>query len=263
MARVVITGSTRGLGFALANSFLETGDDVTISGRNRKHLDEAMFRLSKYGEHVHSTVCDVKEWGDLFRLWSDASEKWGQIDIWINNAGINQPYENLWDIAPEAVENIFKTNLMATIYASQIVMQEMIKQGFGAIYNVEGFGSNGMQRKGLNLYGTTKRALTYFTDALAKEARNTQVRIGILSPGMMVTDFLKDGEGNILAREETVKIFNILGDKPETVAKFLVERIKQNPPNGSHIEWLTNTKAAMRFAKSRFIKRNLFEDSKS
>ncbi len=262
MARIVITGSTRGLGFALAHSFLEAGDDVTISGRNHNHLDEAMIRLSKYGEHVHASLCDVKEWGDLFRLWTEASEKWGKIDIWINNAGINQPYEYLWDIAPEAVENIVKTNLMATIYASQMVMQEMIKQGFGAIYNVEGFGSNGMQRKGLNLYGTTKRALTYFTDALAKEAADTPVKVGVLSPGMMVTDFLKDGEGKILAREETVKIFNILGDRPETVAKFLVERIKQNPANGAHIEWLTNTKAAMRFAKSRFIKRDLFNEPK-
>ena len=259
MAHVVITGSSRGLGLALANQFLEAGDSVTISSRHHKHLDAAMERLAPFGDRVHATLCDVKEWGEIYRLWSEALSRHGKVDIWINNAGINQPYDKLWEISPESVDIIVKTNLLAAIYASQLVMQEMLKQGFGAIYNVDGFGSTGMHRTGLNLYGTTKRALTYFTDGLAKEAADSPVRIGVLSPGMMVTDFIKNEQGEIIAREETMKIFNILGDKPETVAKFLVGRIKQNPPNGAHIEWLTNTKAAIRFAKSRIVKRNLFD----
>ncbi len=259
MARIVITGSTRGLGYALAHEFLRVGDVVTISGSHEKRLADAVERLSSFGNRRQGCLCDVRNPDDIRRLWDTASEQFGGVDLWINNAGINQPYENLWQITHNTIHTILSVNLEAAIQGSLVAMNKMLQQGYGAIYNVEGFGSNGMQRKGLNLYGTTKRALTYFTDALAKEATDTSIRVGILSPGMMVTDFLRGSDGTLMGDKDTEKIFNILGDKPETVARFLVERLKDNPPNGTHITWLTKKKAVFRFMKSRFVKRNLFD----
>jgi short-subunit dehydrogenase len=127
----------------------------------------------------------------------------------------------------------------------------MLGQGPGAIYSMEGLGSNDMIQIKTILYGTTKRALTYFMQGLAKELKGTGVIAGRLSPGMMLTDFITkapDGEpSEVMSMVEFKKIFNILADKPETVAGYLVPRMLKNKRNGAQITWLTNRKAAWRF----------------
>ena len=114
------------------------------------------------------------------------------------------------------------------------------------------------------MYGTSKRAITYFTEALAKESeeRNTGVIIGKLSPGIMITEFITNALGNkekINLSEKTKKVYNILGDYPDVVAKFLVGEILSNTKNNCKIEWLTTKKAAWRFMTSMFNKRDFFK----
>lgn len=258
MSSVVITGSSRGLGLAMAERFLHAGYDVTISGRSEEALLAVTHRFQLYEGHILPVVCDVRDRRDIIRLWESAVERFGSIDIWINNAGINQPDVHLWDISPEDVHHVVETNLLGTIYGSQVAMQGMLRQNKGYIFNMEGFGSNNMQQAGLNLYGTTKRALSYFTTALAQEAQGTPVRVGLLSPGMMVTEFITKAEAIINDPEKSRKIFNILGDKPETVADFLVSKIIAGPKNGARIAWLTKPKATYRFLTAAFRKRDLF-----
>ena len=146
---------------------------------------------------------------------------------------------------------------------SKLVFNEMLNQKSGAIYNVEGYGSNDAKMLGLSIYGTSKRAITYFTEALAKESeeRKTEIIIGKLSPGIMITDFIKTALGDkekINLSEKTKKVYNILGDYPDVVANFLVNGILKNTKNGAKIEWLTNRKAAWRFMTSSFNKRDFF-----
>ena len=141
----------------------------------------------------------------------------------------------------------------------------MSKQGHGAIYNIEGYGSNDAMMKGLSIYGTSKRAITYFTQALAKESEQlkTGVLVGRLSPGIMITDFITNAlgdKGKIELPEKTKKVYNILGDYPDVVATFLVENMLKNTKNNAHIEWLTNGKAAWRFMTAGFNKRDFFKD---
>ena len=143
-------------------------------------------------------------------------------------------------------------------------MEEMIKNNGGAIYNVEGYGSNDAKMLGLSIYGTSKRAITYFTEALAKESeeRNTNVIVGKLSPGIMITDFITNALGNkekINLSEKTKKVYNILGDYPDVVARFLVDGMLNNNKNNAKIEWLTTKKAAWRFMTSSFNKRDFFK----
>ena len=146
-------------------------------------------------------------------------------------------------------------------------MKKMIEQGSGAIYNVEGYGSNDATMLGLSVYGTSKRAITYFTEALAKESeeRNTGVIVGKLSPGIMITDFIVTALGDkekINLSEKTKKVYNILGDYPDVVAKFLVDNMLKNTKNNVRIEWLTTGKAMWRFMTSMFNKRDFFKESK-
>ena len=118
-------------------------------------------------------------------------------------------------------------------------------------------------RPGLSIYGTSKRAITYFTEALAKEneEKNTGVVVGRLSPGIMITDFITNALGDkskIELPDKTKKVYNILGDYPDVVAKFLVESMLKNTKNNVKIEWLTTRKAMWRFMTSSFNKRNFF-----
>ncbi len=260
MKSVVITGSSRGLGLAMAERFLESGCQVTLSGRDEGALLRAKQRFSRFQENILTVQCDVQNRHDVLRLWAEATNRFGKVDIWINNAGINQPDIHLWEVPPEDLHSVISTNLIGTIYGSQVAMQGMLRQQNGSIFNMEGFGSNDMQRPGLNLYGTTKRAVTYFTSALAKEAMGTPIKVCLLSPGMMVTDFVTKTNHVLTDRERTRRVFNILGDKPETVARFLVSKMLDGVRNGERIAWLTKRKAAVRFMTASFRKRNLFSD---
>jgi len=261
MKNVIITGSTRGIGFAMAKEFLKSGCNVTLSGRGAIISKELVDELQDFEGKYQYITCNVQNRSQIESLWNNAFEKWGHIDIWINNAGQNCPYEYSYDIEATYVDAIIDTNIKGVIYGSQVAAKNMIIQGGGQIWNMEGLGSNDMIQIKTILYGTTKRALTYFTRALAKELKNTSVKACRLSPGMMLTDFItKTPEGNespILKDKSFQFIFNTLADKPETVATFLVSGILKNNKNDAHVVWLTKSKMMKRFVLSPIIKRKL------
>ena len=261
MKNVVITGSTRGIGFSMAREFLQAGCNVTLSGRGEVLAETTRTTLSPFeGKYIYIS-CNVQNKASLQKLWDASLAQWGRIDIWINNAGQNTPHKFSWETDETYTENVIKTNITGLIYGSQIAAAGMIKQGHGAIYSMEGLGSNNLIQIKTILYGTTKRALTYFMKGLAKELEGTGVIAGRLSPGMMLTDFITkspDGEqSEVIADEKFKKIFNILGDKPETVAKFFIPRIINNTKNDAHVAWLTNRKASWRFMTAGFRKNRM------
>lgn len=259
MKNVVITGSTKGLGLAMAKEFLKQGCNVTISGRDEKKIDA--LRESLKDKNVFFVKCDVSIKEEVEKLWSESAAKWGNVDIWINNAGRNFPHQFIWDVPTAYVDSLLNTNIRGMVYGSQVAAKNMLEQGRGQIWNMEGLGSNDMIQKKTILYGTSKRALTYFTRGLAKELEGTLVTAGRLSPGMMLTDFITktpDGESSPVIKDESFrKIFNILADTPETVAAFFVPRMIENTKNDAHIVFLSNTKAFARFASAPFRKRKL------
>lgn len=156
-------------------------------------------------------------------------------------------------------------DLKGTILCSKLIMKVMKKQHAGQIFNVEGHGSNDATITGLSIYGTSKRAVTYFTESLAHEAKelNTGVLIGKITPGIMITNFINTSLGNgekITLNEKTKKVYNILGDYPETIANYMVDRIIKNKKNNAKIAWLTNRRAAFRFMTAAFNKRDFFKE---
>ena len=269
MKTVVITGSARGLGLEMAKVFRKNNVNVVISDLSMDKLEVAKGELEKIKSlsSVGMQVCDVTKSNDVLGLIEYTKKEYGSIDIWINNAGVNQPEKAIWELSENEIDMVLDVDLKGTIMGSKLVMEEMIKEHNGAIYNVEGYGSNDAKMLGLSIYGTSKRAITYFTEALAKESeeRNTGIIVGKLSPGIMITDFIVTALGNkdkINLSEKTKKVYNILGDYPDVVAKFLVDNMQKNTKNNAKIEWLTNGKAAWRFMTSSFNKRDFFKDSK-
>ncbi|MBR3475189.1 MAG: SDR family oxidoreductase [Oscillospiraceae bacterium] len=267
MKTVVITGSTRGLGFEMARLFRKNGWNLVINGVNPQRLEKAAEELRALpGDGaVEGFAGSVASEEELQGLLDFAVEKFGVLDIWINNAGVNQPMKAIWELSQEEIDAILNIDLRGAILGSRLAARQMEKQPEGGfIYNLEGYGSNDAMMLGLNLYGTSKRAVTHFTVALAKELeeRGSRVKAGRLSPGIMITDFTVKalgGKESIALPEKTKKVYNILGDKPDVVAAHLVKEMLANSKNNAHIQWLTTGKAAWRFMTAGFNKRNFFD----
>lgn len=266
MSTVVITGSTRGLGFELAKNFRKHGYDVMLCGITEQEVAAAIEALGMEPGmgRIDGVKCDVAHLDEVEQLAQATLDRFGAIDIWVNNAGVNQSDRYVWELDEKEIDFLLSVDLKGAINGSTAAARRMLAQGHGAIYNVEGFGSNDAFQPRLSMYGTAKRAVTYFTDAMANEFKDKglPVIIGKLSPGIMITAFLTSAngkDGSTQLSEKTKKVYNILGDYPDVIAEFLTNGMLTNRENGRRIAWLTNRKAAFRFMTAGFNKRNFFD----
>ncbi|MEZ5458916.1 MAG: SDR family oxidoreductase [Steroidobacteraceae bacterium] len=258
---VVVTGSTRGIGLGLAQAFAVRACHVVVNGRTQAAVDAALATLGGVG-HA-GLAADIALPAGAQRLWDVAASLTGRVDIWINNAGLIMPRRVFHEVPFDRVRALVDVNLVGTMACCQTAIAGMLRQGGGDVYNFEGFGSDGMVRPGLTTYGSTKRALRYFTRSLEREYRGSAVRIGTLSPGIVATDMLSTETEGLTAEQlaKTRRIYNILGDRVDTVAPWLAAQVLENRSHGARIAWLTPWKAATRFATARFRPRNIFEAS--
>lgn len=264
MKTVVITGSTKGIGFGLAEEFLKRGCQVVVSGRKQMDAEAAAEQLGQtYGrERILAQACDVGQYAEVQTLWAAAVNHFGQVDIWVSNAGQGHALEKFWALPAGLIESVVRANILGQMYNAKVVISEMLAQGFGAFYMMEGKGADGKVLEGLTLYSATKRGSNYLFDALVKEVEGLPVIVGSLSPGMVVTDLLSQQKDEDSENwERTKKVFNILADKVETVTPWLVEQILANQQNGAAFRWLTGGKAMWRFLTASFNKRDLFAES--
>ena len=264
MKTVVITGSARGFGLEMMNVFREHNFNCVICDINEEELKNGHKILEEmpYEGKVLSYFVDVTNKNTLIHLIENTLSITNSIDIWINNAGVNQPDKYLWELDEITINKLIDIDLKGTIISSNTIIPYMFKQGHGAIYNVEGFGSNDSKLPKLTLYGTAKRGVTYFTESLAKELEEKNILVGKITPGIMLTNFIStalgDGE-KIELSQKNKKIYNILGDYPETIAKNLVPKVINNKKNNAKFVWLTNTRAFSRFITACFKKRDIFK----
>ncbi len=263
MKVIVITGSTRGIGRGLADSFLQSGCAVAISGRKSADVERVVAELAAghAPERVFGYACDVSHFEQVQALWDVSLARFGQIDIWINNAGVGRPQLKVWENSTEDIVAVIQTNVLGTMFGSKVAVSGMLEQGFGMVYNMEGLGSDGRYVEGLALYGTTKYGLRYLNDALVEETKGTPVKVGTLSPGMVVTDLLVGQYKDRPAEEweQAKRIFNILADLPETVVPWMARQILENERSGARITWLTRRRLLWRFLSARFRKRKVIE----
>ncbi|KAK7314470.1 hypothetical protein VNO77_32995 [Canavalia gladiata] len=249
---VVITGSTRGLGKALAREFLLSGDHVVVTSRSPesvqatvKELEEnlkegiansvgsSLTKLSK--AKVVGIACDVCEPHDVQRLANFALKELGYIDIWINNAGTNKGFRPLLQFSDEDIKQIVSTNLVGSILCTREAMRVMKNQAnAGHIFNMDGAGSGGSSTPLTAVYGSTKCGLRQLQGSLLKECKRSKVGVHTASPGMVLTDLLLSG-----STVQNRQMFNIICELPETVARTLVPRMRVVKGTGKAINYLT------------------------
>ena len=228
---VVITGSTRGFGYAIAEEMLKAGATVTITGRTEEALQRAIKSLSTLGQ-VTGWLCDVREEKRVYALARNVIEKFGRIDIWINNAGYSSAAGMVLDIPPQQAVDMFLANDMGTLYGTQAALHFMLPLKQGTLVNIYGAGSNGKASSPTGLYAASKAWVTSFTRTLASEIKGSGVQLVAFSPGMMMTDMLTNptiiGERAKDQMKNFGFVLRFLGKSPQEAAHKLMKVLEKN-----------------------------------
>ena len=228
---IVITGSTRGFGYFIAEAMLKAGATVVISGRSEEALRGAIKSLESLGP-LTGLVCDVREEQQVYALARQTVEQFGRIDIWINNAGYSASAGMILDTPPAQAIDIYLANDMGTLYGAHAALHFMLQRKEGTLDNLYGNGSFLRPASPTGLYGATKAWLTSFTRSLAKEIKGSGVKIVAFSPGMMLSDMLTAptviGERGRKMMKNYAFVLRFLATSPQIAAEKLVAVIESN-----------------------------------
>lgn len=230
---IVITGSTRGIGRAMAEACAAAGAAVVVSSRTPSAVAETVTALRATGATASGIACDVSRESDLASLLAHAIAEHGGVDVWVNNAGISLGMRRHIETTPGEIRAIVDINLVGTMLASRIVVPHLIARGGGTLVNVSGRGGRGDAGAYTAAYAATKAGIMVFTKSLAAEHKADPVSIVVFMPGMVDTDFygadmrvspeLADLTGNIRI------VLDAIGTPLELVGPALVKLAAISP----------------------------------
>ena len=182
---VFITGSSRGIGLAIAHKFASLGANVVLNSRG-EISEELLAEFKPYGVKVLAISGDVSDFADAKRMVDQAIEELGSVDVLVNNAGITQDTLML-KMTEEDFEKVLKVNLTGSFNMTQSVLKPMIKAREGAIINMSSVVGL-MGNIGQANYAASKAGLIGFTKSVAREVANRNVRVNAIAPGMIESD---------------------------------------------------------------------------
>jgi len=184
----VVTGGSRGIGYGIATALAKLGAHVVITARNAERLAAAALELSTHGPDCEGMACDITRWSAVEALAAHVRQKYGRVDVLVNNAGIGGSACLLQDLAPEKWDDIFDTNVRAVFYMVRAFVPMMVASGSGHIINISSLaGKNPLPRGAA--YSASKWALNGLSYSLAEELRAQNIRVSIVCPGSVDTEF--------------------------------------------------------------------------
>ena len=221
----LITGASAGIGQACARVLAQEGARLVLTARRQERLDQLKQEAEKAGTQAISVIGDAREEGTAIKTVEAATQAFGRIDILINNTGVGN-YKNLIDTSAEEYDDLMDTNVRSTFLFTRHCVPVMLKQGHGTILMISSMaGIYGFA--GEAVYCATKFAQVGFAQALDKELRPHGIKVGVICPGGVKTEFAL-GYGRT---DEGVKQSAML--EPEDVAGAVLLACKQSP--GSRI----------------------------
>jgi len=179
----LVTGGGSGLGFAIAKKFLEDGMTVIIAGRDAEKLEKAREQL---GDRCHARPCDVSVLPSIVGYVESLISEFGQLDVLVNNAGINQKKE-FTEVTDEEFQRILTTNLCAVFAMSREVVKHMLPRGSGSIINISSMAAQyGLPK--VIAYSASKTAIDGMTRAMAVELSPKGIRVNAIAPGFIYSE---------------------------------------------------------------------------
>ena len=182
--RALITGSSQGIGFALARGLNQAGANIILNGRNKEKLEIAAKKLSDKGE-IHQLCFDVTDHKETKDVIDNYENQFGAIDILVNNAGM-QHRTPLEDFPPEMFEQLLRTNVSSVFNVSQAIVKHMIKRGSGKIINIAS-AQTLLARPGIAPYTATKGAVGNLTKGMATDWAKYGLQCNAIAPGYFDT----------------------------------------------------------------------------
>ena len=185
---VVITGASQGIGAQIARTFAKQNVKLVLCSRNKDKLTKLADQLEITEEDILIVEADISQSSGMTKIIEEAYLKFGVIDIFINNAGVGIA-KKIDDTTADEFDIIFNTNLKSVFYCFKELLPRMKKQGYGHIINISS-GAGRIGIPGLSVYSASKSALNTFSEAVAGEVRNDNIKISILAPGSTNTNFM-------------------------------------------------------------------------
>lgn len=186
----VVTGGTRGIGFAIVRKYLENGAKVVLFGSRQETVDKALAKLKEENDQweVDGMCPKLTDASEVEKAILAVKEKFDRIDILVNNAGISQSTP-LYDYTPEEFDKVIDLNVRALFYAILPTAKIMKEQGGGCIINTSSMVSISGQPSGVG-YPTSKSAVNGMTISLARELGKDHIRVNAVAPGVTKTDMV-------------------------------------------------------------------------
>jgi 3-oxoacyl-[acyl-carrier protein] reductase len=183
---VIVTGGSKGIGFAIARAFVQRGDRVVITARNAQELQRAARELGA-PDAVHPVTADVRQPRDAQKIADEAVARFGGLDVLVNNAGIGR-FANVADMKIDDWRDILDTNVSGVFYCTRAAIPAMRRRGAGFIVNISSLAGKNAFAGGA-AYCASKAALNHFSEALMQEVRYDNIRVSYVMPGSVSTGF--------------------------------------------------------------------------
>jgi NAD(P)-dependent dehydrogenase (short-subunit alcohol dehydrogenase family) len=213
----VVTGGTKGIGRAVAESLLKAGANVFICARDKSALKRALEELSALGR-VDGEVCDVRSEAQVKMMFDEAARVFGGVDILINNAGVGVFGKTVDEISPDDFRWVLETNLFGVFYSCHHAIPLMRERGGGYIINISSLAGQNAHPK-MAAYNASKFGLNGFTEAMMQEVRHDKIKVSLISPGSVNTEF----GGGEASPENAWQL------QPEDIARVVVDLLNHDP----------------------------------
>ena len=219
--KAIVTGGTRGIGFAVVQTFLRNGASVALFGSRQETVDKALAALKAENPdwEVIGMAPDLTDYAAVDAAFAEVEKAFGRIDILVNNAGISAR-EPLYDYTPEAFEKMMRLNVSAVFNGCRAVAPRMKAQGGGSIINTSSMVSLYGQPSGVG-YPTSKFAVNGMTRSLARELERDNIRVNAVAPGVTRTDMVANLPQEIVQRVCAPIPLGRMGEPEEVANAFL------------------------------------------
>jgi 3-oxoacyl-[acyl-carrier protein] reductase len=212
---VVITGGSKGLGRSLAKLLVGEGARVVICAKKRRELEIAAQQIGAL-----PLVADVTKEGEVKELLQTTIEKFGEVDIWVNNAGVWLPHDYAENINMEEVKKMFEVNVFGYMHGTRTALRHMKAKNSGMILNIIS-DSALIGKPKSSMYGATKWAIRGFTMGVREENKDTNIAILSFFPGGMKTEIFG---------EHKPENFDKMMDT-DKVAELVIKHLKKDNPD--------------------------------
>lgn len=219
--KAIVTGGTRGIGFAVVQTFLRNGASVALFGSRQETVDKALAALKAENPdwEVIGMAPDLTDYAAVDAAFAEVEKAFGRIDILVNNAGISAR-EPLYDYTPEAFEKMMRLNVSAVFNGCRAAAPRMKAQGGGSIINTSSMVSLYGQPSGVG-YPTSKFAVNGMTRSLARELGRDNIRVNAVAPGVTRTDMVANLPQEIVQRVRAPIPLGRMGEPEEVANAFL------------------------------------------